>query len=72
MPSNSAIKAGLLKNVYEKSIDFGKTSVHKLDLNPRPPKCRSAALSIELYGCGFDEMLLEFFLLHRLQLTAER
>jgi len=32
---------------------------------------KSAALPIELYGCGFDGMLLEFFPHHHLQPTAE-
>ena len=28
-------------------------SVHHLDSSPRPPECKSIALPIEPYGCGF-------------------
>ena len=36
-----------------KSINFRKKSVHHLNSNLRPPERKSAALPIELYGCGF-------------------
>ena len=39
--------------MYAKSIDFRKKSVHQLDSNLQPPECKSVALPIELYGCGF-------------------
>ena len=41
------------KKVFVKRIDFRGKNVHQLDLNPRPPECKSAALPIELYDCGF-------------------
>ena len=43
-----------------------------MDSNPRPPECKSVALLIEPYGCGFDGMLLEFSPLLRLQPAVER
>ena len=30
-----------------------KKSIHQLDSNPQPPECKSVALPIEPYGCGF-------------------
>jgi len=54
--------------VYAKVLIFEKKSVHQLDSNPRP-ECKSVALSIEPYGCGF---LLEFSPLLRLQAVVER
>ena len=40
--------------MYAKSIDVReKKSVHLRDLNPRPTECKSVALPIEPYGCGF-------------------
>ena len=66
-------KLNFKKNVYPKSIDFRKKKlVHQQDSNPRPPECKSVALPIEPYGCGFDGMLLEFSPLLRLQPTVER
>ena len=54
MPSNSVINAEFKKNVYAKVLIFEeKKSVHQLDSNPRPPECKSVALPIEPYGCGF-------------------
>ena len=35
-----------------------KKTVHQLDLNPRSPECKSAAL---LYGCGFRWNVAEVF-----------
>ena len=37
----------------QKVLIFGKKSVHHLDSNLRPPECKSVALTIEPYGCGF-------------------
>jgi len=56
MPSNSGIKAELKKKntCVQKVLIFDKTAVHQLDLNPWPPECKSFALPIELYGCGFQ------------------
>ena len=42
-----------LKNVFAKVLILKKKSVHHLDSNPRPPECKSVALAIEPYGCGF-------------------
>ena len=54
----------------QKVLIFEK-SVHQLDLNPPPPECKSAALPIELYGCGFRWNVAQFSLLLRLQPTTE-
>jgi len=70
MPSNSAIKAGLYKNVYAKSIDFRKKSVHQLDSSLRPQVNCSTHWATYM-AVVFDGILLEFFPLHRLQPTAE-
>ena len=44
-----------LKNVYTKVLIFEiKKSVHQLDSNLQPPECKSVALPIEPYGCGFQ------------------
>ena len=43
-----------------------------MDSNPQPPECKSVALPIELYGCGFRWNVAEFSPLLHLQPTAER
>jgi len=40
--------------VFAKIIDIQKKICYYLDSNPRPPKCKSVALPIELYGCGLQ------------------
>ena len=56
----------------QKVLIFGeKRPVHQLESNPRPPECKSVTLPIELYGCGFQWMLLEFSPLICLQPAAE-
>jgi len=56
-----------------KSIDFQKKKEYALpEFEPANPERKSAALPIELYGCVFDGMLLEFSPLLHLQPAAER
>jgi len=43
-------------------ISKKKESVHQLDSNPQPPKCKPAALPIELYGCSFRWIVAQFSL----------
>jgi len=43
------------------SIDIQKKNVHHLDSDPRPPECKSVALPIEPYGCGFQWNVAQVF-----------
>ena len=58
--------------MFAKVLILKKKAVHHLDLNLRPPECKSVVLPIEPYGCGFDGMLLKFSPLLRLQGAVER
>ena len=75
MPSHSkhaskrCYQSWVLKNVFAKSIDIysKKKTVHSLDSNPRLPECKSAALTIELYGCGFRWNVARVFFVFKWQ-----
>ena len=54
MRNNSVVKANSKKHVCKKYWYSKKKTVYHLDLNLRPPECKSVALPIELYGCGFQ------------------
>ena len=71
MPSNSPIdQTWTLKTCMQKVLIFEKQkkSAHQLDSNPWPPECKSTALPIELYGCGFWWNVAQIL---RLQPSAE-
>ena len=55
----------------QKVLIFEQKTVHQLESNLRPPECKSVALPIEPYGCGFQWNVARVSPLLHLQPPAE-